>query len=217
MKTIMWKVDMQYDFMRNDEVFKGALPIQDAEQIIPNAKKITELAKKNGIKIVSTADWHYETSPEISNNPDFKETYPPHCMADTYGAKIIEEVELENPLILDWQAHNPNLEQIARGSEILIRKDKFDVFKGNPYTQDLLDIMSPQKVVVYGVATNVCVDQAVTGLRKTVPEVYVVLDAIKHLPDNLAQKSLSDTIKGWYEGDNPVKLIDTNQVGEYLK
>ena len=30
MKTIFWNVDTQYDFMRDDESFKGGLPVSGA-------------------------------------------------------------------------------------------------------------------------------------------------------------------------------------------
>jgi nicotinamidase/pyrazinamidase len=65
----------------------------------------------------------------------------------------------------------------------IIRKDAFDVFKGNRYTEKLLKLLSPKTVVVYGVTTNVCVNDAVVGLAKRVNRVIVVENAIKELPN----------------------------------
>jgi nicotinamidase/pyrazinamidase len=38
-------------------------------------------------------------------------------------------------------------------------------------------------VIVYGVTTNVCVNDAVTGLAKRGKYVFVIVDAIKELPN----------------------------------
>ena len=44
-------------------------------------------------------------------------------------------------------------------------------------------MISPTTVVVYGVTTNVCVNDAVIGLVKRVGKVFVIEDAIKELPN----------------------------------
>ena len=58
-----------------------------------------------------------------------------------------------------------------------------DVFKGNPFTENILKIIAPKTVIVYGVTTNVCVNDAVLGLVNRVKRVIVVEDAIKELPN----------------------------------
>ena len=85
MKTIFWNVDTQYDFMRPD----GRLYVKGAEQIEGNLVRLTELARRKGIKVVNTADWHRKDSLELSNNPDFANTFPPHCLQNTRGAEFI--------------------------------------------------------------------------------------------------------------------------------
>jgi len=62
-------------------------------------------------------------------------------------------------------------------------KDVFDVFEGNPNTKNLVKHLAPQKVFVYGVTTNVCVDCAVCGLAEMGIQVYVIENAIKELPN----------------------------------
>jgi nicotinamidase/pyrazinamidase len=64
---------------------------------------------------------------------------------------------------------------------IVIRKDAFDVFLGNPHTAEILKIILPKTVAVYGLTTNVCVDAAVAGLVKRVENVFVITEAIKEL------------------------------------
>lgn len=180
--TIFWNVDTQVDFMEPG----GKLYVQDAEKLKPVLKKITKLAEDKSVFVVSTADYHHADSQELSDNPDFKTTFPPHCMAETPGAEYISETNPANPVVVNWSSEQnieALLEKIQNTREVVIRKDAFDVFTGNPHTDKILQNLNPETVVVYGVTTNVCVNDAVTGLSKRGKNVLVVSDAIKELPN----------------------------------
>lgn len=182
MKILFWNVDTQKDFMNKN----GALYIKGAEEIKPILKEITEYARINRIKVVSTADCHTDKSKEISDKPDFKTTFPPHCML--LGGDGIEFIEETYPKTFkdnytmvcysDKDLHH----SFNRARNVIIYKDAFDVFKGNHLTEKVIERISPEIVVVYGVATNVCIDFAVLGLLKKGLKVIVVSDAIKELP-----------------------------------
>lgn len=179
---IFWNVDTQIDFVYP----RGKLYVEGAEELRPQWKELTGLAKENAIRVVNTADYHYANSAELDSNPDFVNTFPEHCMAGTRGADYIRETEPEEPLIFDWDKEyliTPELFNREEHRNFVIRKDAFDVFTGNPMTDTILKQLNPDTVVVYGVTTNVCVDAAVRGLVKKVNKVYVVKDAIKELPN----------------------------------
>ena len=184
MKLIFWNVDTQIDFVEPS----GKLYVQGAEKLKPNLEKLTKLAYEKSIMVVNTADFHHSSSAELSVNPDFKITFPPHCMGGTDGATFIKETFPETPLIIDWDEYydTATLEFGVKNSRnIIIRKDAFDVFVGNRFTEKILDIIAPETVVVYGVTSNVCVNDAVVGLAGRGKKVIVISDAIKELP-NLA-------------------------------
>ena len=179
---LFWNVDTQFDFVSP----KGKLYVQGAELLKPNWEKLTKLAKTRLITVVNTADWHYPHSAELSKNPDYVTTFPLHCMANTRGAGYIEETNPENPLIFDWNKEYLITRETIdtnRYRNYTIRKDAFDVFKGNRYTDHILNLLAPKTVIVYGVSTNVCVNDAVVGLAKRVNKVIVVENAIKELPN----------------------------------
>ena len=179
---LFWNVDTQLDFVSPH----GKLYVPGAEMLKQNWARLTKLAKNNSIKVVNTADWHYPNSTELSSNPDFIHTFPPHCMANTTGVGYIDETNPEDSLIFDWdKKHQINNESINKKGyrNFTIRKDAFDVFTGNPYTEEILSMLSPEIVIVYGVTTNVCVNDAVVGLAKRVNKVIVIKDAIKELPN----------------------------------
>ncbi len=179
---LFWNVDTQIDFVYP----RGKLYVQGAEELRPQWKELTELAKENSIRVVNTADYHYPNSAELDSSPDFVNTFPEHCMAGTRGADYIRETDPEDSIIFDWDKEyliTPEFFSSAEHRNFIIRKDAFDVFDGNPMTDTILKQLNPDTVIVYGVTTNVCVDAAVKGLVKKVNRVYVIKDAIKELPN----------------------------------
>jgi len=206
-KTIFWNVDTQKDFMEKD----GALYVQGAEQIKHNLKKITDYARDKNIKVVNTGDYHTSVSKEISKHPDFKTTFPDHCMAGTEGTEFIEEtsptkIKEDNYVIINWTDDDFPVEKVRGFRNIILHKDNFNVFEGNPWALNILATLWPETVVVYGVATNVCVDHAINGLLEEDCKVIVVKDAIKELPGC----DVEAILKGWQ--DKGVTLISTNKL-----
>lgn len=189
--TIFWNVDTQYDFMNSD----GSLYVKGAEAIKPNLKRLTDYAAKNKLRVVNSADWHTKDSKEISDNPDYKTTFPMHCSINTKGAEFIPETNPENPFLIDWRQNSfAGYDSLLERRNLVLYKDDFDVFKGSPFTDRVLIELNPKEAVVYGVATNVCVNYAVLGLLERNVKVYVPTDAIKELP-NLPLEEILNTWK----------------------
>lgn len=210
MKTIFWNVDTQYDFMHNDDVFRGALAVPGASHIESNLEKLTDLAREKKIKVVNTADYHTLDSAEISKTPDFKTTFPPHCLRYTKGADFVPETRPNNPYAIDWGQKIFDHKEVVDRRNIVLYKDDFDIFKGSPHTEKVLELIKPDRAIVYGVATNVCVNYAVLGLLSRGVQVYVPTDAIKELP-NLPLEQVLETWR-----DNGAVLIKTEELANYL-
>jgi len=202
-RMIFWDVDTQYDFMHAD----GKLYVPDAEHVIPNLEALTSHAHEKRIRIVASADDHSVGDPEISDDPDFVTTYPPHCMHGTLGQRKIEETELEDPLIIEPKRRDSGSVRAGvrdhRG-DILLLKHEVDVFS-NPNVERVLEELAPETIVLYGVALDVCNRYAVEGLRKRRPQarLCVVTDATKPIVAEKAQKLLRE----WNESG--VELITT--------
>lgn len=185
-KTIFWNVDTQEDFMEGNAAYSPKLAVPNSAIIRPTLATITKIAKENGITVVNTRDWHDQNTSEISAEPNWTTTFPEHCMQDSYGANFIIETMPPNAYEINWKDKEYHSSRVAIAQNIILNKDHFDIFQGNPHTDHVLAQLNPQKVVVYGVATNVCVNYAVLGLsergRKQGFEVYVISNAIKELP-----------------------------------
>jgi nicotinamidase/pyrazinamidase len=174
--TILWDVDTQFDFMLPD----GKLYVPGAEETVPAMKRLVDAARAAGIVHVASADDHELTDAEISAEPDFVTTYPPHCLRGTRGARKIPETDQEDPVPL---ALEPVADRYLEGREFLLLKKNFDVFT-NPHTERLLERLDPGEIVVFGVATDVCDDAAIRGFLARGLKVRFVEDAARGLDDD---------------------------------
>jgi nicotinamidase/pyrazinamidase len=75
---------------------------------------------------------------------------------------------------------------------VYIEKQRFDVFTGNQNAARVFDVVLRGKkdVVVYGVVTEVCVDQAITGLKDRAVRLHVPVDAIAALSEERSRETL---------------------------
>jgi nicotinamidase/pyrazinamidase len=178
-RTVFWDVDTQVDFM----LPSGALAVPGAEALRPNLGRLTGAARAAGVTIVHTADDHRPDDPEIAAEPDFVETFPPHCLRGTPGAERLPETAA-GPEALDIRPDASGIDPgaLAGAAEIVLRKNRFDAFS-NPAAAPLLQALAPDRVVVYGVALEVCDRYAVDGMlaRGGGFEVVLVEDAVAAL------------------------------------
>jgi len=142
----------------------GSSSSTSADSVVPGMARLVEWARREGIPHVASADDHELTDPEISEAPDYAATFPPHCLRGTHGAEKIAETEQEDPVPLGATEVPDGW---LRGREFLIHKKHFDVFT-NPNTERLLEHFGPDEIVLFGVATDICNDAAIKGLRKRV-------------------------------------------------
>jgi nicotinamidase/pyrazinamidase len=173
---ILWDVDTQIDFM----LPHGKLYVPGAEETVPAMKRLVGAARAAGIVHVASADDHELTDDEISETPDFKTTYPPHCLRGTKGARKIDETEQEDPIPITLE---PLPERFLAGREFLLLKKNFDVFT-NPNTERLLEWLDPDEIVVFGVASDVCDDAAIRGFLDRGRKVRFVEDAARGLDES---------------------------------
>jgi nicotinamidase/pyrazinamidase len=185
--VVLWDVDTQVDFMLPD----GKLYVPGAEETVPAMQRLVTAAREAGIPHVASADDHELTDPEISSDPDFLNTFPPHCLRGTRGAEKIRETEQGDPLPLSLVPYPPGLVPglLAERREILLLKKNFNVFT-NPNTDPLLDVLDPDRIVVFGVATDVCDDAAIRGFLQRGRRVTFVEDAARGLDESRVAASL---------------------------
>jgi nicotinamidase/pyrazinamidase len=118
--------------------------------IIPNIRLLLEKEKAKGSHIIFLCDSH---------TPDDKEfqMFPPHCIGGTEEAEII-----------------PELQQFA---EEVIAKTRFSCFYGTNLEERLREL-KPDKIIVVGVCTDICVMHTVADARNRDYPVEVPADCV---------------------------------------
>jgi nicotinamidase/pyrazinamidase len=177
---LFWDVDTQVDFMDP----QGKLYVPGAETIVANIQRLTTFAAQHNIPIIASVDAHLETDPEFRD-------YPPHCLAGTPGQKKVAGT-LARPCLL---VPNRKVELPANLSsypQVIVEKQATDVFT-NPNIEELLGRLGRgREVIVYGVVTEICVEQAARGLIKRGFQVHLVRDAIQHLDAAKGRAALAE-------------------------
>jgi nicotinamidase/pyrazinamidase len=180
MRRIFWDVDTQVDFMEPS----GKLYVPGARDLAPVLERLVDAGRAARVVHVASADDHELTDPELSDSPDLRNTFPPHCLRGTRGAEKIIETKQRDPLPLSHVPFPPGLvPRLVDGRrEILLLKKNFNVFT-NPNTDPLLDALDPDEIVVFGVATDVCDDAAIRGFLLRGRRVRFVEDASRGLDE----------------------------------
>jgi nicotinamidase/pyrazinamidase len=180
MRRIFWDVDTQVDFMEPS----GKLYVPGARDLAPVLERLVDAGRAARVVHVASADDHELTDPELSDSPDLRNTFPPHCLRGTRGAEKIIETKQRDPLPLSLVPFPPGLvpRLIDGRREILLLKKNFNVFT-NPNTDPLLDALDPDEIVVFGVATDVCDDAAILGFLLRGRRVRFVEDASRGLDE----------------------------------
>ena len=192
MSTLFWDVDTQHDFMKSE----GLLYVTGSEEIIPVLRRLTDYAHAHGIRILASADDHTPGHRELSSTPDWKTTFPDHCMRGSPGQRKIPETALRHPLVIEPEPQDPT-ELAARvrahDGDLLFQKHWFDVFT-NPNLLPALDALAPERIVLYGVALDVCDKYAVEGLLRHRPAIPVTLvtDAVRAIDPATGEALLAD-------------------------
>jgi nicotinamidase/pyrazinamidase len=204
-KLIFWDVDTLYDFMKSD----GKLYVPGSEEIIPALRELTNFAHIHGVPIVASADNHELSDSEISDSPDWKATFPPHCIRGTPGQLKIAETALLDPLVIEPELRDPAdlaRQIVAHRGDILVHKRALNVFT-NPNVAVLLEALEPEAVVIYGVATDFCDRYVVEGLMRHLPRavLYLVTDAVRAIYPAEGERLMAE----WR--DRGVRMITVRQ------
>lgn len=136
MKKALIVIDMQHDFI------DGSLGTNEAKQILPNVKKIIEA--KDYDKIFFTRDTHFKNYLQTQEG---KNLPVPHCIKDTPG----------------WQIH----EDLDTSFSTIIDKVSFGYDKWN----NCLDGID--EVVLVGLCTDICVISNALIIKALYPEMKI--------------------------------------------
>ncbi len=153
---------------------------QKARRIIPNVKRLLERELEMGSKIFFICDHHDPDDAEFN-------MFPPHCIAGTPEAEVIPE--------------------LAQYPGEIIPKRRYSAFF-NTDLDERLKALRPEKLIVCGVCTHICVLHTVANARNRDYQVEVAADcvasfderahhfALEHMEKTLGAKLVRPQEKG---------------------
>ena len=100
--------------------------------------------------IVGTLDWHINPKGHFApegEEPDYKNTWPVHCVADTHGAQVCAEL---NPELVDVWFHKGEYTAAYSGFEGHLAGEEQTL-------QQWLNSHEVENVTIVGIATDFCV------------------------------------------------------------
>ena len=192
---ILWEVDVQADFMLPG----GKLYVPGAEKLLPNIRRLTDLARQGKVFLVSHGCFH------VPDDPEFK-MFPPHCIKGTAGAELVPEALTEKVVRVPNDAAAQLPEDLFQYRQILLEKQTLNIFDSR-HADALVQVLgSDAEFVVFGVVTEYCVSFAAKGLLDRGHPVAIVRDAIATLKQEDGEKAVAElTALG-------ARLTTTNQV-----
>jgi nicotinamidase/pyrazinamidase len=150
-------VDIQNDFFED-----GALPVPNAESLIPVLNETIRAAEAAGLLIVFTQDWHtLEHSSFIDNGGEWK----PHCISETFGAALHKEL---------YRPAGAKLVKFGVEPEL----DGYSPFE-NPLLDQTVNLECVKRIFVAGIALEYCVYATCKDARERNKEVIAVESLIR--------------------------------------
>jgi nicotinamidase/pyrazinamidase len=158
-------VDVQNDFADPS----GSLYVKGGSDVVPIVNAEIRRALAAGAAVAYTQDWHPAHTPHFARDGGI---WPVHCVADTWGAALHPELDVEGPVVQKG-AHGEDgysgfsMRNPAGGAAIPTELDA------------ILARGGAKRIVVCGLATDYCVKAtALDGVRLGY-ETAVLLDAVR--------------------------------------
>ena len=178
---ILWEVDTQADFMLPG----GKLYVPGAERLLPNIRRLTDAARHGHVLLISHGCIHTPDDPEF-------QTFPPHCVEGTEGAKFVPEALTEKVAVVPNHESAALPDDFSRFHQLHLHKQTLDIFESR-HAQSLVDRLPRHaEIFVFGVVTEYCVRFAAKGLLDRGRKVSVVSDAIETLNPEESGKTLAE-------------------------
>lgn len=164
-RSALLVVDVQNDFADPG----GNLYVRYGDATIPVINELVDRAQRRGAFIVYTQDWHPESTPHFEKDGG---TWPVHCVQGTWGARLHPDLEVEGPVVRKGIGGEDGYSGFSvrdpeTGAEAKTELDR------------LLREHGVERVVVTGLAQDVCVKETALDARRLGYETIVVADATR--------------------------------------
>jgi len=158
-------VDVQNDFADP----AGGLYVPDGEQVVPVVAAEVHVAWESGAPVFYTQDWHPPSTPHFVTDGG---AWPVHCVRDTWGAELHPDLPVAGPVVRKGTGGEDGY------SGFSVRNPVSGVASAT-LLATLLDEARVRRVVVTGLAGDVCVKETALDAARLGYEVVVPLAATR--------------------------------------
>lgn len=162
-------VDVQNDFADP----RGSLYVSGGEQIIPVVNELISKARDAGSPVIYTQDWH---PPVTAHFQAYGGTWPVHCVRGTWGAEFHERLDVGELIVRKGTGGED-------GYSGFTVKDNETGIESPTELDSILRRHQVRRVIVAGLAQDVCVKETALDARELGYQTTVVLRATR--PVNL--------------------------------
>lgn len=167
---VLMVVDIQNDFCPG-----GALPIPQGDEVIPVANFWIEAARSKQIPIYCSRDFHPREHPSFEAQGG---SWPPHCIQETRGA-----------------AFHPDL-NVPETARIVTKGVRFDKDQNSVFDETglahRLERDGTGRLIVLGLALDVCVRASVLDGLEAGFEVSVILDGCRAVTEESGRETINE-------------------------
>jgi nicotinamidase/pyrazinamidase len=166
-------VDVQRDFCSG-----GALPIANADEIVPVINDLITEALEAKALVVASRDWH---PPDHSSFHAFGGIWPMHCVQGSNGAKFHAALRLPGDALI-----------ITKGQTV--DKDQYSAFDATGLGNELRR-RGVNRVLICGLAQNACVRATALDAVEAGFETHLRLSATRPVVSTHGEEAVAEMVR----------------------
>jgi nicotinamidase/pyrazinamidase len=178
--TALVVVDVQHDFADPD----GGLYVEGGEEVVPVVNDEVAAAHATGAPVIYTQDWHPPSTPHFEKDGG---VWPVHCVRDTWGAELHRELVVDGPIVRKGVDGGDGYSGFSVRDPVSGEETATQLGR-------LLEDARVRRVVVTGLAGDVCVKATALDARELGYEVVVPLAATRfvELEEGDAERAIGE-------------------------
>jgi len=180
MKNALLIVDCQMDFVQD-----GALPVPGGMEVAAMIARHVRHFKNEYQFVVASRDYHEDPPDHFSDNPDYVNTWPPHCVIGTPGVAFV-------PAIQNLLREKYIQSEVRKGRHAAA----YSAFEGldnrGHYLLDVLKELRIEHIDICGIATDYCVRASALDARKNEFQVRALVNLCAAVTEETGRQALEE-------------------------
>jgi nicotinamidase/pyrazinamidase len=176
--TALVVVDVQNDFASP----QGSLYVTQGELVTQAVNALVERACAAGAFVVYTQDWHPERTPHFRPQGGI---WPVHCVKNTWGAELASDLDVRGPIVKKGTGGEDGYSGFSMRDPATGRTEHTELDR-------MLRERGIRRVVVVGLAEDVCVRETALDARRLGYDTWVLREATRPVDAKRAEDARAE-------------------------